>query len=291
MVSLHASESVSRAIGPRLLLVSRIQGFQAATCRARLRAASGIELRKWHSAASVVTTCAAHPSCPSEQTQQLSRVRVVGFPQAHRPSISRSSVPLTLRPSVPHRAADSFAPFESVSPLLTRPSVSSTRRRLIGHVRPSVSYAVSFVLSESVPLGSQAVVNHARMPGPCLGRAPPRPFRARATSAQASGPRVSGHPSASVPGAPRATAPRHRPPAAAGPAPGHTPSTAPPGPPGADPDPDPRLRHRGFEHRPTSIACNCFSWRIQSIAQLDWSTYKSSSNQVEAVCILIYSCS
>jgi hypothetical protein len=58
------------------------------------------------------------------------------------------------------------------------------------------------------------------------------------------------------PGAPRATVPRHRPPAAfdpAGPAPGQAPSTAPPGPPGADPDPGPRLRHRALTSHQTIL--------------------------------------
>jgi hypothetical protein len=109
LVSLPESESVSRAIG--LLLLSRIQ---AATCRARLRAASRIELHKWHSAqesaASVVTACTAHPSCPSWRTHQRPSVRVVGFPQARRLSAPRSSVPLTHGPSVPLAHGPSSVP-------------------------------------------------------------------------------------------------------------------------------------------------------------------------------------
>ncbi len=104
-----ASESVSWAIRPRLL-----RSIQAATCRSRLRAASVIDLRKCHSAASIITANAAHPSCPSERNQQRPSVRVVGFPQAHRPSVPRTSMPMTHGPSVSHRAAVSFAPSESV---------------------------------------------------------------------------------------------------------------------------------------------------------------------------------
>ncbi len=117
LLSLPASESVSWAIRQQLL-----RRIQAATCRSRLRAASGVELLKWHSAASIVTTCAAHPSCPSERTQQRPSVRVVGFPQAHRPSVPRTSVPQVLplthgpvRPSVSHRAAVSFSPSQFVN--------------------------------------------------------------------------------------------------------------------------------------------------------------------------------
>jgi hypothetical protein len=132
------------------------RGFQAATCRSRLRAASGIKLHKWHSAASVITACAAHPGCPSLLAQQRPSVRVVGFSQAHRPSVPRSSVPLRLThgPSVSHRAAISFAPSESV------PRGSQTVSPLDSQKahRPSVPQAVSFSPSESDPSGSQAVV-------------------------------------------------------------------------------------------------------------------------------------
>jgi hypothetical protein len=56
--------------------------------------------------------------CPPElskaQTQQRPHARVVCFPQAHRPSVLRLSVPLAHGPSVSHNAAVSFAPSESV---------------------------------------------------------------------------------------------------------------------------------------------------------------------------------
>jgi hypothetical protein len=82
-----------------------------------------------------------------------------------------------------------------------------------------------------------------------------RLLRASATSCLASWPRISGRPSPSVPRFLRTTTPRHRPPAAfapSWPAPGRPPSTASPSPPGVDPNPGQRLRHRGFEHWPTS---------------------------------------
>jgi hypothetical protein len=106
------------------------------------------------------------------------------------------------------------------------------------------------------PMAHRLSLPRARLPGPCLSRAPPNAHSGPARPAsQPAGP---GSPAARVPAFPGLLArlPRAtglRPPSPpAGPAPGNAPSTAPSGPPGANPDPGPRLCHRGYEHWPTS---------------------------------------
>ena len=147
--------------------------------------------------------------------------------------VSRASVPQgsistpTHAVSAPHAPTISlsFAPFGQY-PVAHRPSVP---RWLAG--------------------GLRAVSTPACVAGPSLVRPP---TRASASNVQASEPRASARrpsPSAGTrvpsPGCPAspATGRLHYQP---GPRPGRASSTAPPGPPEADPDPGPRLRHRGL---------------------------------------------
>jgi hypothetical protein len=109
--------------------------------------------------------------------------------------------------------------------------------------------------------GSRAVSTPACKAGHSLVQPPPR---ASASNVQASEPRASGcRPSPSAghgtrvpsPGCPAspATGRLHYQP---GPRPGRAPSTAPPGPPEADRDPGPRLRHRGLRAPAHKSVCH-----------------------------------
>ncbi len=99
----------------------------------------------------------------------------------------------------------------------------------------------------------------------CRSSCRKRPGRSRSTCAcaRASGAAPWAPPSrrrARRPGTRRQAAPHHRPPAnfthyQPGPRPGRAPSTAPPGPPEADPDPGPRLRHRGLRAPAHKTSC------------------------------------
>ncbi len=108
------------------------------------------------SAASIVTSCAAHPRCPRHGSSSDSVFGSSAFPRRRRPSVPRLSVPLAHGPSVSHSAAVSFAPSESV------PRGSQAVRPLDPQEAhgPSVPQAVSFAPSESVPRGSQAVISY-----------------------------------------------------------------------------------------------------------------------------------
>jgi hypothetical protein len=188
------------------------------------------------------------PELSETRTRQRPRVRVVGFPQAQQAvSTPIVSTPGTRGVSVPYIAQRSDSRHLSQSPVAHKPSrsvrVPSTHRRRTGRQCPKqlVSRHPSQFPVDHRPSLRAQVTAWPREASSC-----PRDQR---PSRRAQGIR---RPS---PGAPRATAPLHRPPAPfdpAGPAPGQAPSTAPSGPPGADPDPGPRLRHRGYEHWPTS---------------------------------------
>jgi hypothetical protein len=67
-------------------------------CSTRVR----VELRKWRSAASIVTSCAAHPSCPRHEPGSDRVFGSSAFPRRSSPSVPRLSVPLAHGPSVSH---------------------------------------------------------------------------------------------------------------------------------------------------------------------------------------------